>query len=101
MNFGEIIVFPNMTMDTGDMIKKPNIDWNADPSALYTLLIEDVDIESQPFWYAHWLVTNIPGMRTGWSPIYQVCALAGHQYSRYAAQNKNLEKGVKWTIKKI
>jgi len=61
MNFGETIVFPNMTMDTGDMIKKPNIGWNADPSALYTLLIEDVDIESQPFWYAHWLVTNIPG----------------------------------------
>ena len=43
------------------LIKKPTLTWNADPNALYTLLIEDNDITSAPIKWAQWLVTNIPG----------------------------------------
>jgi len=61
INFGGLRVTPNMTIDTSQLIKKPTLKWNADPSALYTLLIEDNDITSAPIKWAQWLVTNIPG----------------------------------------
>jgi len=61
MQFGDISVTPNMTLDTAQLQKKPKLEWNADPNALYTVLIEDNDIVTSPIKYAHWLVTNIPG----------------------------------------
>ena len=62
IRFGDIRVTPNMTLDTSQIQKKPTLKWNADPNALYTLLIEDNDIDNEPpMKYAHWLVTNIPG----------------------------------------
>ncbi|XP_023340831.1 OV-16 antigen-like [Eurytemora carolleeae] len=54
-------IFPNQTLDTEQLLKRPYFKWNADPDALYTLLIEDNDIVLRPIKYAHWLVTNIPG----------------------------------------
>jgi len=61
VDFGDISVTPNMTLDTSQLQKKPTLKWIADPNALYTLLIEDNDIVTSPIKYAHWLVTNIPG----------------------------------------
>jgi len=61
IDFGGLSVTPNMTIDTSQLIKKPNLRWIADPNALYTLVIEDNDITSAPIKWAQWLVTNIPG----------------------------------------
>jgi len=61
MLFSGVRVTPNMTFDTSQLLRKPNMKWEHDPSALYTLLIEDNDITNQPIKYAHWLVTNIKG----------------------------------------
>ena len=43
--------------------KRPRVYWDADPNALYSLLIEDLDIlgEIGDFQFKHWIVTNIPG----------------------------------------
>ncbi|XP_023345333.1 putative odorant-binding protein A5 [Eurytemora carolleeae] len=54
-------IFPNQTLDTAQLLNRPSFKWNADPNALYTLLIEDNDIELGSIKYAHLLVTNIPG----------------------------------------
>ena len=45
------------------MVKRPTLYWDADPSALYMLLIEDLDIleDIGDVQFKHWLVTNIPG----------------------------------------
>ena len=43
------------------MLQEPSVHWDADPDALYTLIIEDNDIEFFPVKFAHWLVTNIKG----------------------------------------
>ncbi len=46
------------------MLQFPHLDWEADPSALYTLMIVDMDIEQpgQPTTsFFHYLATNIQG----------------------------------------
>jgi len=63
IKFGDINVAPNMTMLMSQMVKRPTLYWDADPSALYMLLIEDLDIleDIGDVQFKHWLVTNIPG----------------------------------------
>ena len=45
------------------MQSRPSVYWDAEPNALYTLLIEDLDIleEIGDVQFKHWIVTNIPG----------------------------------------
>merc|ERR1711953_1553442 len=54
-------VVPNAVVQTSTAQRRPWVWWNADPNALYTLMLEDNDITAIPIKYAHWLVTNIPG----------------------------------------
>ena len=45
-------------------ISPPKVSWPADPSSLYTLILEDNDVLNSatgPAKYWHWLVVNIPG----------------------------------------
>jgi len=63
IKFGTINVAPNMTMKMSQMQSRPSVYWDAEPNALYTLLIEDLDIleEIGDVQFKHWIVTNIPG----------------------------------------
>ena len=60
-------------------MEPPTVKWEADPNALYTLIIEDNDIPFFPVKFAHWLVTNIPGnnvaagdILAAWVPTFDI-----------------------------
>ena len=48
------------------VLQFPELDWSADPSALYTFMIVDVDIErpnQPPLSFFHYLATNVQGSK--------------------------------------
>jgi len=63
VRFGDIEVTPNKRMEQSQMREAPSVSWDADPSALYTLILEDQDVNlpQGTFKYAHWMVSNIQG----------------------------------------
>jgi len=55
-------VRPNDTATTGLLSFRPHLNWPADPSSLYTVMIVDNGIERVlPKQYIHWMVVNVPG----------------------------------------
>jgi len=57
-------VTPGLKVDTVDMMDRPQMEWEAEEGALYTVMIVDEGIERlQPdgLQYMHWVVTNVPG----------------------------------------
>merc|ERR1719495_2940090 len=44
VRFGDIEVTPNKRMEQSQMREAPSVSWDADPSALYTLILEDQDV---------------------------------------------------------
>jgi len=86
VKFGDTEITPNDRLDQSQLEAAPEVNWEAEPGSLYTLLLEDQDVEAPPgtrssslqgCWtstnctytstvtLAHWLVTNIPGTDVG------------------------------------
>jgi len=66
VQFGPFNVKPNDTMLMSQMQSRPRLYWEADPSSLYMLIMEDEDVSlatsgGQKVHSKHWVVTNIPG----------------------------------------
>ena len=52
---------PNNTIPTEDMMSRPNLRWEAERGALYTIVLVDNGIERlEGQQYFHWLVSNVP-----------------------------------------
>ena len=57
-------VAPGLAVDTEDMVERPVMMWNADPTKLYTVIAIDEGITSlseNGLGFLHWVVTNVPG----------------------------------------
>ena len=73
-------------IDTRYMLDRPTLTWDADPSALYTIISIDEGIPAvQPagLQFFHWLVVNIPGdkVRATMATLTQV--VAGDEFDEY------------------
>jgi len=61
MSFSGRRVLPNDTIPTEDMMSRPNLRWEAERGALYTIVLVDNGIERlEGQQYFHWLVSNVP-----------------------------------------
>jgi len=65
VKYGSIEVKPGLVLTPTQVQKEPHLDWNADPSAFYTVVMNDPDAPSRADpkfreWH-HWCVGNIPG----------------------------------------
>ena len=61
MSFSGRRVLPNNTIPTEDMMSRPNLRWEAERGALYTIVLVDNGIERlEGQQYFHWLVSNVP-----------------------------------------
>jgi len=68
VSFGTVQVTPNIRLEQSQLGAPPTVSWEAEAGGLYTLLLEDNDLEagilgSDNFKIAHWMVSNIPGSR--------------------------------------
>jgi len=63
VSFGNINVTPNDRLEQSQMRTAPTVSWDAEAGALYTLILEDQDVNlpQGSFKYAHWMVSNIQG----------------------------------------
>ncbi|XP_022220726.2 protein D2 [Drosophila obscura] len=62
---GDLVVDKGAELTPTQVKAHPSVEWNAEPEALYTLLLTDPDAPSRKEpkfreWH-HWLVVNIPG----------------------------------------
>ena len=61
MKFSWNKVSPNDTIPTDSMMNRPNMRWEAERGALYTIILIDFGIERlEGQQYFHWLVSNVP-----------------------------------------
>ena len=63
-------IAPGLAVDTEDMVERPVMMWNADPTKLYTVIAIDEGITSlseNGLGFLHWVVTNVPGDKVGCS----------------------------------
>ena len=61
-------VAPGLAVDTADMVERPVMMWNADPTKLYTVIAIDEGIsrlQDHGLGFLHWVVTNVPGDKVG------------------------------------
>ena len=61
-------VAPGLAVDTADMVERPVMMWNADPTKLYTVIAIDEGIpalQDYALGFLHWVVTNVPGDKVG------------------------------------
>jgi len=63
LKFGNLNVEAGKRYDTSEIKGQPSVSWpSVDKNSLYTLLIEDNDIDNvPPIKFSHYLATNIPG----------------------------------------
>jgi phosphatidylethanolamine-binding protein (PEBP) family uncharacterized protein len=65
LKYGSIEVKPGMILTPTQVKDPPTVEWDADPNAFYTLIMNDPDAPSRKNpkageWH-HWMVGNIPG----------------------------------------
>ena len=61
MMYNRKTVYPNETITTEEMLRRPYMKWNFEKGSRYTIMIVDFGIKRLGGkQYFHWLVTNVP-----------------------------------------